>query len=144
MKALPWILVVILSLLLLWPKEQPQPEVKIVTNTTTKVKVDTLWMVPRLAVLTRIIPGDTIWIKDSIPVMREQAIYKDSAYVAYVSGYQPRLDSLLLFPKTITNYVKETVTITPKAKRWGLGPQVGYGLGGAYIGIGIQYNIFQW
>lgn len=143
MKILPWILVVILSVALLWPREKAAPEVKVETRTITKEKVDTFWMVPHMALLTRVIPGETIYVRDTF-LLREQSVYKDSNYIAYVSGYQPRLDSLIFFPKTITNYVYETVTLTPKPKRWSIGPQVGYGLQGGYVGIGIQYSLFQW
>lgn len=144
MKALPWLLVIILSLFILTHRQEEKPEVKIETKTITSVKVDTLWMTPRFAFFTITLPGETIRIGDTI-VLREQAIYKDSSYIAYVSGYKPRLDSLLLFPKTITNNIVETKMIVPKPKRWGVGAQVGYSIPhGAYVGIGVSYNIFQW
>ena len=41
--------------------------------------------------------GDTV-------VYREQAYYEDSLYRAWVSGYRPKLDSLMVFPKTAVSY----------------------------------------
>ncbi len=80
----------------------------------------------------------------AIPIT--QKIYEDSLYRAVVSGYRPRLDEISVYPR------REAITITERAKpkRWGVGVQVGYGITigntprpSAYIGIGVQYNIFS-
>ena len=89
---------------------------------------------------------DTIRIGDTV-VYREQAYYEDSLYRIWVSGYRPRLDSLMVFPKTVYQTVTNDIyhTITPKKKRWGIGLQVGYGYPfGIYAGVGVSYNLFQW
>lgn len=87
---------------------------------------------------------------DSIDVVIPiaQAVYEDSLYTAYVSGYQASLDSLILrMPREVT-----TVTYARNAKnrRWGIGIQAGYGITlkgtpqlAPYIGIGISYNLFS-
>ena len=87
---------------------------------------------------------------DSIDVVIPiaQAVYEDSLYTAYVSGYQASLDSLILrMPREVT-----TVTYARSAKnrRWGIGIQAGYGITlkgtpqlAPYIGIGISYNLFS-
>lgn len=83
----------------------------------------------------------------SLPIT--QKVYKDSTYEAWVSGYNPALDSIRVFSPvtTITNTVTNS-TIKYKAKRWGLGVQVGIGFTPSkiepYIGIGISYNILSW
>lgn len=81
-------------------------------------------------------------LRDTLYVARSQKIYSEEDYKAWVSGYEPSLDSIYIFPQ------KEIVTITPKKKRWGIGLQAGYGyaFGGwsPYVGIGITYNLFQW
>ena len=78
-----------------------------------------------------------------------QKVYEDSLYRAYVSGYRPSLDSLIIFPRhditTVTNgysYPKS------RQKRWGIGIHVGYGMTMSrtpqftpYIGFGISYNL---
>lgn len=75
-----------------------------------------------------------------------QKVYEDSNYTAYVSGYDPRLDSLIF------RMPKEVVTIKEyqKPKRWGIGIHAGYGMTikgtpqfTPYIGIGISYNLFS-
>ena len=79
--------------------------------------------------------------KVTIPIT--QKIYETDLYKAYISGYRPSLDSLLIFQQTQIIHIKDN----PKSKRWGLGIQAGYGFGknrtGPYIGIGISYNLFQ-
>lgn len=82
-----------------------------------------------------------------IPITKK--VYKDSLYTAYVSGYNPKLDSLILHSQ------REILTIRNRhpasgQKRWSVGVQVGYGMAlkGTpqfipYIGVGISYNLFN-
>lgn len=78
-------------------------------------------------------------VRVSVPIT--QKVYETEDYRAYVSGYQPSLDSLLFLHHT------QVVRIREKPKRWGVGVQVGYGFTpqGAlpYIGVGISYNLFR-
>lgn len=77
-----------------------------------------------------------------------QKIYTDdSTYIAYVSGYQAALDSLMFLRKNITT--THTCPI-PKNRKWSVGVQVGYGVTvnktpqfTPYIGIGLSYKIFN-
>lgn len=150
MKGLPWILVVLLFIGLLWkslfhPNKTSQAEIHIETKIKTIVKVDTLLISAPIVALFRI-TSDTIHIGDTV-VMREQAVYEDSLYRAWVSGYRSRLDSIEVYPKTVYQEVRNDIyhTIIPKKKRWGLGVQAGYGYpGGFYVGGGVSYNLFQW
>lgn len=83
---------------------------------------------------------DTVWAE----LPREQKVYQDSTYLAYVSGYAPQLDSIDVFRKTttitVTNTIKEYTN-----PRWSIGVQAGYGASKAglspYVGVGIQYNL---
>ena len=150
MKKLPWILVILLAVVcaVAWFRPQaPLPaEIRIETKVKTVVKVDTLLISPPMAPLLVFQLTDTIRIGDTV-VYREQAYYEDSLYRAWVSGYRPRLDSLMVFPKTVYRTVTNDIyhTILPKKKRWGLGLQAGYGMpGGWYVGAGVSYNLFQW
>lgn len=76
-----------------------------------------------------------------IPI--EQKQYKTADYTAYVSGYRPKLDSLLFYPKT-TIITKE---ITKKPSRWGISVIGGYGVGvnGAspFVGVGLSYSFIR-
>ena len=150
MKKLSWILVILLAVacVVAWirPQEPLPVEIRTETKVKTVVKVDTLLISPPLAPLLVFRLTDTMRIGDTV-VYREQAYYEDSLYRAWVSGYRPRLDSLMVFPKTVYRTVTNDIyhTITPKKKRWGLGLQAGYGYpSGIYAGVGISYNLFQW
>lgn len=150
MKALPWILVVFLAIacvaLRFRPMEPEPPEIRVETNTKTVVKVDTLLISPPLPPAFFFETKDTIHLNDTV-VNRQQAVYVDSLYRAWVSGYRPRLDSIEVYSRTVTNTVTNDIyhTIIPKSKHWGLGLQVGYGYpAGIYVGVGVSYNFVQW
>ena len=150
MKKLPWILVILLAVVCVvaWFRPQaPLPaEIRTETKVNTVVKVDTLLISPPMAPLLVFRLTDTMCIGDTV-VYREQAYYEDSLYRAWVSGYRPKLDSLMVFPKTVYQTVTNDIyhTIVLKKKRWGLGLQAGYGIpGGWYVGAGVSWNIFMW
>ena len=87
---------------------------------------------------------DTVYV--SLP--REEKVYEDSTYRARVSGYEPRLDFVEVYPRTIT--ITERITERARRKPWGIGVNVGYGATlndgrvrfTPYVGVGISYNIF--
>lgn len=80
---------------------------------------------------------DTVTKEVIIPI--SQKVYKDSSYTAWVSGYRPRLDSIIVSNSFVTRDV-----VRP-AKRWDVGIQGGVGMTPKgvqpYIGIGINYRI---
>lgn len=150
MKKLPWILVILLAVVCVvaWfrPQEPLPVEIRTETKVNTVVQIETLLISPPMAPLVVFRLTDTMRIGDTV-VHREQAYYEDSLYRAWVSGYRPRLDSLMIFPKTVYQTVTNDIyhTITPEKKRWGLGLQVGYGYsGGLYLGVGMSYNLWWW
>lgn len=151
MKALPWILVVLLLIVCVaawFSPHAPLPtEVRTETKVNTVVQVETLLISPPMAPLLTIRLTDTMRIGDTV-VQREQAYYEDSLYRAWVSGYHPRLDSIEIYPRTVTHTITNDIYHTIKVKdkrRWGLGLQAGYGYpGGFYVGAGVSYNLFQW
>lgn len=162
MKRLTWIVVLVLTVsiganIYLWhhqPTEQttiehdtlwrdtvindPQPAETINTGRVVYIKV----AVPQPQ--TR---PDTVHDSIEVPIPIEQKRYDDSLYTAWVSGYQPALDSILLRLPTITETV--TKTIVKPAPRLSLGIQVGVGIGllqrqpDIYLGIGAQYNLWR-
>lgn len=85
---------------------------------------------------------DTL-IHDSVNVIVpiSQKKYEDSTYTAYVSGYNPRLDSISIYRKTIYQ------TITEKPSRWGFGLVGGYGYGSkgftSFLGVAVYYKLFE-
>ena len=81
---------------------------------------------------------------DSATVMLPitQKVYSDTDYRAWVSGYEPHLDSIKVFPRTVT--VRETIYKSPS--RFSIGLQGGYGITPKglqpYIGVGVNVRIF--
>lgn len=73
----------------------------------------------------------------------QQKVYSDTAYTAWVSGYDAKLDSIRLYQQRqlITNSIAPT-----SKKRWGIGLQGGIGITPKgfqpYIGIGVSYNLY--
>lgn len=120
------------------PQYFPQPvEVE-------KVRTEYKW-------LTRIQPvgkTDTLLMRDSVlvEVPIESKHYHATEYDAWVSGYEPSLDSIKVYQRT--EYITETVTLSKPPNRFTVGIQGGYGYGfkskqwEPYVGIGIGIRIF--
>jgi hypothetical protein len=87
---------------------------------------------------------------DSMAVVQRE-YSDDSTYTAYVSGllYQdwPKLDSITVRQRTITNTVTQTVTLLKRQSRFTLSAGIGYGYGirykgfEPYIGITLGYRL---
>ena len=56
-----------------------------------------------------------------------QKVYEDSTYTAWVSGYEPRLDSIAVRQRTIREVI--TQPVVKKQSRFGFGAGVGAGYG---------------
>ena len=161
MKALPWILIVLLALavLFLWNRQQ---KLSMLSQPDTTEYVETIpfyYPVARDSVVIRYkyaklpVKKDTCTSKrdtclasvDSVEVELPitQKIYEDSLYRAWVSGYNAKLDSIEVYSRT--REIRIPVLVPAKRKRWGLGLQAGYGYPASwYVGVGITYNLLQW
>ena len=94
---------------------------------------------------------DTLLMRDSVlvEVPVESKHYHDNEYDAWVSGYEPSLDSIKVYQRT--EYITETITktINPKRKPWGIGFHAGYGYdfktktASPFVGVGISYDIIS-
>lgn len=150
MKTLPWTLVVLLVGLLLWSWFRPPEAVP------TEYRVDTVYsssVIVRRDTVSHYLPipvlcwhtGDTIRVGDTV-LSVEQKIYKDSDYTAYVSGYRPRLDSISVYPKTITVTNDIYHTLKEKPRRLGLSVTAGYGFSkdglSPAVVMGVSYRIW--
>lgn len=88
-------------------------------------------------------------LPDSIELEITQKVYSDSAYTAYVSGYMPQLDSIVVRQKEITRNITETRTIRESTSRWNVGIVAGYGYGfqsktcEPFVGVGVTFNLFK-
>nr|DAN52410.1 MAG TPA: hypothetical protein [Caudoviricetes sp.] len=134
------------------------PDINVVTRADTisireTLTIDRPVYINRLKIDTMLIAvRDTVIVKDTayIVIEREQRHYRSMDYEAWVSGFRPVLDSIRVFPET--KYITRETVSRPPPKRWGLGVQLGYGVGVAggkvqgipYMGVGISYNILQW
>lgn len=144
MKKLPWVLSALLlfACVAVWFRPR-EPEVRIKTKIKTVVRIDTMLISAPMAVFWQS-TGDTIHVGDTV-VQREQVLYQDTLYKAWVSGYRPKLDKLEIYPRTITHTITNDIYHPTNKKRWGIGIQAGYGYPtGAYVGVGVSYNLFQW
>ena len=122
-------------------------EIQVVKRDTLRLNSTVLREIHKVAHDTiKIVMNDTIVRRDTIYLEREQRIYEDEDYKAFVSGFQPRLDSIYVYPKTI---YKTKVSTRKEWRRFTYGMQVGVGVVmpfnsspsfGGYLGFGIGYN----
>lgn len=84
---------------------------------------------------------DTVWAV----VPRTQKRYGDSTYTAWVSGYEPRLDSIEVYRKTVTIVKRETVS-KRNGFNVGLTGGIGYGVftgkPDLWLGVGCTVRLF--
>ena len=132
----------------------------------TVIQVDTIYLYDTIRIVTpvpqriktvdtfRIVLKDTIREKDTVylNLPREQKIYREENYHAWISGYRPALDSIHIFRNTHQVITSTTIRQKPnKPRRWGIGIQAGYGLTYRqntiqpvpYIGIGLSYHLLS-
>ena len=122
------------------------------TVTDTIVKRDTITSIPDTVYRTvalgektvKVVIHDTLCKTDtvtvSLPFVQKQ--YKDSSYSAWISGYEPSLDSSRVFPKT--TIIRESKVVRQKDRRWGVFGGVGIGVSDRItpcVGVGIGYRI---
>lgn len=80
-------------------------------------------------------------------LLRVQRHYSDSTFDAWVSGIDPRLDSIKTYQTNMV--ITKEISVPVKVRsRWGLGIQAGYGASkdglSPYIGVGVSYNVMSW
>ena len=155
MKWLPYILIVAFAFGLGW-FVKPSPDtvigesIKTVTNTVTEVRVDTFLLYSPIPYITQF-AGDSVEVNGQ-QVARTRKIYGDSTYTAVISGVDPRLDAIAVFPKIITKTVTNDIFHTTiqyvkeKPRRFGLSVTAGYGftkdgLSPAVV-LGVSYRIW--
>lgn len=122
------------------------------TVTDTIIERDTITAIPDTVFRTvalgektvKVVIHDTLCKTDtvtvSLPFVQKQ--YKDSSYSAWISGYEPSLDSIRVFPKT--TIIRESKVVRQKDRRWGVFGGVGIGVSDRItpcVGVGIGYRI---
>ncbi len=128
-------------------------------NPDTLIVRDTVTIERPLPILTTIIDTilvaypDIVIIHDTtfVQLPKERKEYSGKDYRAAVSGFQPSLDLIQVFPETKT--VTKTISVPPrKRSRWSIALQAGYGLTlqdnhitpRPYIGAGLSYSLVEW
>ena len=87
--------------------------------------------------------ADTDSVAVTLPAVSRK--YVGEGYEAYVSGIDPRLDSLRLF--STTKQITTHIAAPARNSRWSVGVSAGYaatprGLQ-PYVGIGVSYRLFS-
>lgn len=133
------------------PIEEPKADTLIVRDTITVE-----FPVPILTTITDTILvayPDIVIIHDTtfVQLPRERKEYSGKDYRAVVSGFQPSLDLIQVFPET--KVVTQTISVPSRNRsHWALSIQAGYGITLQnnritplpYIGAGISYNLIEW
>lgn len=157
MKVLPWVLVTLLLIVCVaaWFRPHKSVPVEVIRDTvehwdTVKDPVPYPVYITEVDSYPVLVPvyinqyGDTVHDTVTVFVPISQSVYETELYKAWVSGYRAKLDSIEIYNRVQTIYVREHV----KKVRWGLGIQAGYGFfpcgSGVYAGVGVSYNLFQW
>lgn len=96
--------------------------------------------VPELFPVYITLAGDTVREPVIVPIRITQKEYQTDDYRAWVSGYNPALDSIHIFRKTLS------VTQKQPSRHFGIGITAGYGIGknglSPYVGVGGYYRIW--
>ena len=131
--------------------ETPKADTLIVRDTVTVE-----YPVPILTTITEtllVAYPDIVIIHDTtfVQLPKERKEYSGKDYRAVVSGYQPSLDLIQVFPET--KVVTRTISV-PSRKRshFALSLQAGYGITFQdnrittlpYIGAGLSYSLVEW
>ena len=90
---------------------------------------------------------DTMHDSIEVPVPIIQKRYDDSLYTAWVSGYEPNLDSIRLYQPTIVETVTKTIVKPSPLITFGVQAGAGWGVfhrqPDVYIGFGGQINLWR-
>lgn len=114
-----------------WPATRDSVVTRYVTRRLSVMRVDTLRQCDTAKAV------DTVEV--SLPIV--QKVYRDTNFTVWVSGYEPRLDSISVRHREVT-----LTKVTRGGSRWGVGFGVGLGVGfggpGVGFGIGIFYKLW--
>lgn len=147
-KIIPYILILIIGILLgrLWSIEHFRDTTKMI-QTDTIVRFDTI-IVEKPVIVKRTIKDsllvevhDTTRIHDTLylALPSETKIYKGEDYLAEVSGYNPSLDRIEVYPKTVVVSKTEIATQPTKSNTLALGAEMQY-WGYTSIPIYLEYS----
>lgn len=135
------------------PVEPLSRDTVIVTHTDTIVQEKPVYYAKKVVDTVFVPVTDTLRERDTLwlALEREQKAYRDSLYEAWVSGYDPALDSIRIYAPVQVVTVTERIPVVRRT-HWGIGISAGYGATlqdktvrlSPYIGIGVSYNLLSW
>lgn len=162
MKLIPWILIVLLSVMLMlsWCSRPADNSGKLAPDTLWTLVVDTIRdtivsppdVEHHVRVDTVLLPVSMedpdvdidSTLPDSMPVIIPimEREYRTDDYRILINGYNPELKSVELYRPTMLGTIKQ------RNKRWGIGLSAGYGIGSGgfspVLAVTINYNLLQW
>ena len=162
MKLIPWILIVLLSIMLIlsWCSRHVDNFGKTIPDTLWTLVIDTIrdTIIPppevehHVRVDTVLLPVSMedpdvdidSTLPDSMPVIIPimEREYRTDDYRILINGYNPELKSVELYRPTMLGTIKQ------RNKRWGIGLSAGYGIGSGgfspVLAVTINYNLLQW
>jgi hypothetical protein len=90
---------------------------------------------------------DTIHDSIEVPVPIVQKRYEDSLYTAWVSGFEPTLDSIRLHLSEVHTTITKTIVKKSSLVTFGIQAGGGYGIfnkkSDVYVGLGVQLNLWR-
>lgn len=99
-------------------------------------KEDTVYIAQTVHVRDTLVKVDTVTKTVTFPI--ERKTYRDSTYMAVVSGYRPNLDYIETYNRTVWK--------TEKRKRWGLSVGAGIGYTGKvepFVGVTLGWQVLD-
>lgn len=163
MKKAFWILVAVLTISIavnVWQwNTQPEPSVVVEHDTVWKNSIirepapsETI-QTGRVVYIRVPVPDDRDTLRDTIhdsidvPIPIIQKRYDDSLYTAWVSGYEPNLDSISLHQTEIITTITKTIVKPSPLITVGIQAGGGYGVFNRqfdiYVGVGAQINLWR-
>lgn len=99
-----------------------------VTDTTFLERIDTIYLEKQTPIHVKVV--DTLYLpieENNIPLPIEQKYYsKTDSYDAWVSGYEPQLDSIRVYNKVEYKTITNTITKTIEQRNWNFYTYMGF------------------
>ena len=152
-KILPFVIILIVGIVIGWLCRQSCIRPETIIQRDTLVRIDTVKELYPVSIreeivdTLRIVIRDTIRVKDTLymDLPLEKRSYKREDFYAEVTGYDPRLTYIEVYPKTV--YINESVTMQPH--RWQFSLDLGVDVGRAYNpyfapNLGVEISLDKW
>lgn len=143
---IPYIVIFVLAIFSVfsWTRQKEIVVEKHTTDTATIVRIDTIRDTVPHFLIEKIL--DTVFIEkvpeNGLKLPITQRFYSTDSYQAWISGYKPKLDSINVFNKVVTENVTTTVTkeIYPKTVDWylNIGSMLIDNKAAPYVGINLK------